>query len=102
MTSLGNNKSIKRILSELRSGILDDHDLLGAIEWLGKKFTENTGIPVKFSFPGKGISAPEPIGNCVFRFCQEAFTNITRHSEASKFFVTRYAILHNIISDIGT
>ncbi len=79
----GSNKSIRRILSELRSGILDDHDLPGAIELLGKKFSEISGIPVHYSFPEKGINATEPIGNCIFRLCQEAFTNITRHSKAS-------------------
>ncbi len=84
----GSNKSIRRILTELRSGILDDHDLLGAIEWLGKKFTANTGIPVQFTFPENRIDAPEPIGNCIFRLCQEAFTNITRHSGAAKVFVS--------------
>ena len=79
----GSNKSIRRILSELRSGILDDHDLPGAIELLGKKFSETSGIPVHFTFPENGINAAEPIGNCIFRLCQEAFTNITRHANAS-------------------
>ena len=79
----GSNKSIRRILSELRSGILDDHDLPGAIELLGKKFSETSGIPVHFTFPENGINAAEPIGNCIFRLCQEAFTNITRHAKAS-------------------
>ncbi len=82
------NKSIRRILSELRSGILDDHDLLGAVEWLGKKFTANTGIPVTFIFPDKRLNVPEPIGNCIFRLCQEAFTNITRYSKASEVVVS--------------
>ncbi len=82
------NKSIRRILSELRSGVLDDHDLLGAVEWLGKNFTANTGIPVTFIFADKRINVPEPIGNCIFRLCQEAFTNITRYSKASEVVVS--------------
>ncbi|MDQ6845740.1 MAG: PAS domain S-box protein, partial [Bacteroidota bacterium] len=83
----GSNKSIRRILSELRSGILDDHDLLGAIEWLGKQFTASTGVPVRFSFPGKGIKVSVPVANCIFRLYQEAFTNITRYAHANEVLV---------------
>lgn len=93
------NKSIRRILSELRSGIFDDHDLLSAIEWLGKNFTENTGIPVRFSFPESGVNTTEPIANCIFRLCQEAFTNITRHSHASQVSVT-VTIIDNIVAAV--
>src|SRR6185369_8000827 len=47
----GSNQSIRRILSELRPGILDDYDLVEALEWLDDQFTANTGIAVKFNKP---------------------------------------------------
>ena len=100
----GSNKSIRRILSELRSGILNDHDLLEAIEGLGKQFTANTGIPVKFALPENGITATAPIANCIFRLYQEAFTNITRYASASEISVTlstHNQIITAVVEDNG-
>ncbi|MEO8765166.1 MAG: PAS domain S-box protein [Ginsengibacter sp.] len=98
------NQSIRRILNELRSGILDDHDLLEAIEWLGNQFTANTGIPVKLAFPEKGIIATPPIANCIFRLYQEAFTNITRYARATNVNVSLTAhgqVIMAIVEDNG-
>jgi signal transduction histidine kinase len=78
----GSNQSVRRILSELRPQILDDHGLLEAIEWLGRQFSETTGIPVKFTTPEKDIKVTEEMATSIFRVCQEAFTNITRYSQA--------------------
>lgn len=80
----GSNQSIRRILSELRLSILDDHDLLEAIEWLNRQFTANTGIPVKFTTDGIKIKLSESVTTCIFRVYQEAFTNITRYAQAKK------------------
>ena len=76
----GSNQSIRRILSELRPVILDDHGLLEAMEWLGNQFTANTGIIVKFDCSETEIKSSEQITTCIFRVYQEAFTNITRHA----------------------
>jgi PAS domain S-box-containing protein len=76
----GSNQSIRRILSELRPVILDDHGLLEAMEWLDTQFTANTGIPVKFACSENEIKSSEQIATCIFRVYQEAFTNITRHA----------------------
>ena len=100
----GSNKSIRRILSELRSGILDDHDLFEAIEWLGKQFTANTGIPVRFVFPENRIKVAAPIANCIFRLYQEAFTNITRYAKATKIsatLITQDQIITAVVEDDG-
>ncbi|MBL7703895.1 MAG: PAS domain S-box protein [Ferruginibacter sp.] len=77
------NQAIRRILSELRPGILDDYGLLEAIEWLGSQFTTHTGIPFKFTCNEKRIHAAEPVITCIFRIYQEALTNITRYAHAA-------------------
>jgi PAS domain S-box-containing protein len=79
----GSNQSVRKILSELRPGILDDQGLLEAIEWLGRQFSEATGVPVKFTTPEKDIKVSEQIATCIFRVCQETFTNITRYAHAN-------------------
>jgi signal transduction histidine kinase len=78
----GSNLSVRKILGELRPGILDEHGLLEAIAWLRQQFTEATGIPVNFTTTVKNIKVSEQIAICIFRVYQEAFTNITRHSHA--------------------
>ena len=80
----GSNQSIRRILSELRPTILDDYGLVEAVEWLGQQFTQNTGIPVKFSSSDTQVKLPEQIATCIFRVYQEALTNITRYAHADK------------------
>ena len=84
----GSNQSVRRILSELRPRILDDHGLLEAIEWLGRQFSETTGIPVKFTTPEKDIKVSEQMATCFFRVCQEAFTNITRYALAKNVMIS--------------
>ena len=79
----GSNQAVRRILSELRPSVLDDHGLLEAMEWQGRQFSETTGISFKFTTPEKDIKVPEQIATCIFRVCQEAFTNISRYSKAT-------------------
>lgn len=80
----GSNQSIRRILSELRPGILDDYGLIEALEWQNRQFTSHTGIPVEFATTERELKLPEPVATCIFRVYQEAFTNITRHAAATK------------------
>jgi signal transduction histidine kinase len=90
----GSNKSIRRILSELRPGILDDRGLLEAIKWLGRQLTANTGIQVQFTSNETDLKSPEPIATCIFRVYQEALTNIMRYADA-----TNVQASLNIVSD---
>jgi signal transduction histidine kinase len=80
----GSNKSIRRILSELRPGILDDYGLLDALEWLGNQFTANTGVPLNFTAAEKNFKSSAPVVTCIFRVYQEALTNITKYAKATK------------------
>jgi len=79
----GSNQSIRRILSELRPGLLDERGLIEAVKWLGRQFTENTGLPVHFSSTETEIKLAEPQATCIFRVYQEALTNIMRYAKAN-------------------
>ncbi|WP_158638320.1 PAS domain S-box protein [Panacibacter ginsenosidivorans] len=96
----GSNQSIRRILSELRPGVLDENGLLEAMQWLDSQFTANTGIPVIFSTVEKKIRSSEPIANCIFRVYQEALTNITRYANAHKVFSSLNITGDNIVVTI--
>ncbi|MCW3106895.1 MAG: domain S-box protein [Segetibacter sp.] len=93
----GSNQSIRRILSELRPRILDDHGLLEAVEWLSRQFSATTGIPVKCTTPEKDIKVQEQIATCLFRVCQEALTNITRYALAKNVSISISIIEKDII-----
>ncbi|MCW3119386.1 MAG: domain S-box protein, partial [Chitinophagaceae bacterium] len=92
----GSNQSVRKILSELRSGILGDHGLPEALKWQGRQFTERTGIPVEFTITEKALKLPEEIAASIFRVYQESLTNIMRHAEARKV-LTSLKILDNFI-----
>ena len=93
----GSNESVRKILNELRHGILDDNGLLEALEWQGNQFTEVAGIPVKFITREVSLVLPEGIANCLFRLYQESLTNIARHAQASKVITSIKIKKENII-----
>ncbi|MDX2046001.1 MAG: PAS domain S-box protein [Chitinophagaceae bacterium] len=80
----GSNESVRKILQDLRHGILEDDGLLDAMEWQGNQFTEISGIPVQFITSETKLALPEHIANSLFRLYQEALTNVTRHAQATK------------------
>lgn len=93
----GSNESVRKILNELRHGILEDNGLLEALEWQGNQFTEVAGIPVKFSTKEVSLVLSEEIANCLFRLYQESLTNIARHAQATKVITSVKIKKENII-----
>ncbi len=83
-------KTVERILMQLRPGLLDDLGLTSAIEWQAEEFQRRTGIvcdAILDPDPEKLISDTK-VTTAVFRICQEALTNIARHSQATKVEIT--------------
>lgn len=100
----GSNKSIRRILNELRPTVLDDYDLTDALHWQSKLFSNNTGIPIEWTIKNFPTRPREDISNCLFRVFQEALTNITRYAEAKTVFATLQLLngqIEMIIKDDG-
>ncbi len=75
-------KSVRKICSGLRPGILDDAGLAAAIEWQANEFTSRTGIPTQVSLPPTALVLDGDRATTIFRIFQECLTNITRHAEA--------------------
>lgn len=76
-------RSVQRISTELRPGILDHLGLVAAIEWQAKEFQTRTGIQCRVS---AGLAEYEPdqdISTALFRILQETLTNIIRHANAT-------------------
>ena len=75
-------ETTRKIIAELRPGILDELGLVAAAEWLVQEFQKRTGIKcgLKIDFEDKDL--PQNIKTAMFRILQECLTNITRHAAA--------------------
>lgn len=74
---------IRMISTQLRPSILDHFGIGAAIEWLAEDFQKRTDISCKIKIEPKDIELDEFTSTGIFRICQEALTNITRHANAT-------------------
>lgn len=77
-------KTVRRIATELRPGVLDDLGLVAAIEWQAQDFQKRTGIKCEFTPSVEDISLDQDRSTAVFRIFQETLTNIARHANATR------------------
>ncbi len=81
-------KSIRRIATELRPGMLDDLGLGASIEWQAQDFQKRTGIRVRCKIKGDALSIHRAESLALFRILQESLTNVARHANAKRVQVT--------------
>ena len=77
-------KDLKRIYGNLRPLILDDLGVIPAIRALIRQFSE-VKPQVRFdqAFSVDEAEIPEPIKIVLYRVCQEAINNVSKHSDAT-------------------
>jgi PAS domain S-box-containing protein len=76
-------QSVRRVVSELRPGLLDDLGLSAALEWQAQDFARRTGIECQIDLGEEDIWLDNERDTAIFRIFQETLTNIARHAEAS-------------------
>jgi two-component system sensor histidine kinase UhpB len=76
-------RCVRRISSELRPSILDDLGLGAAIEWLAHDVETRTRMQCSVEVP-EDLTLPTELATPLFRICQEALTNVTRHAHATR------------------
>jgi signal transduction histidine kinase len=81
-------RKLREVAAHLRPPILDHLSLPDALEWLLEQHGERTGLHCEVQIDSFEIAADDEIKMAVFRICQEALTNITRHAHASQVMVT--------------
>jgi PAS domain S-box-containing protein len=68
----------------LHPPLLDESGLQAAISWYAAGLTERTGLPIDVEVSDNVGRLPRDLELVLFRFLQEALTNIHRHSGAKK------------------
>ena len=77
-------RTVRKISTELRPGILDELGVAAAIEWMAKDFQNRTGIDCKVRIRAVDTISDTVRATAIFRIVQEALTNIMRHAAASQ------------------
>jgi len=81
-------EGLRRCAQNLRPRILDDLGLLPVLEWMAEDLVRNHGIDTQVEVEGTERSLPEEVQLLLFRIAQEALSNIRRHAEASRAWIT--------------
>jgi signal transduction histidine kinase len=100
----GTIKTVQRISTQLRPAILDELGLAEAIEWLANEFRSRTGIACTPDILLPANNLNKDVATAVFRICQEALTNVIRHSGATRVAIsleTRHGCIVLAVSDNG-
>lgn len=85
----------RHIITDLRPSIIDDLGLMAALEWQAAEFHRRTGIECRVVCISQNEHCHKPCKDCkhqlgktlsinLFRIFQEALTNVSRHSGASR------------------
>lgn len=75
-------KTVRRIATELRPGVLDSLGLAASIEWQAREFRKRMGIPCTVDAPERRLPLTPAQSTALFRVFQETLTNVARHARA--------------------
>ena len=92
--------SVRRILSSLRPGILDDLGLIAALEWHSAEEEKLSGIKIDFKANIKELSLPEIFSTAIFRIYQEALTYIISDAYANKVIASLHTNNNSLVLEI--
>ncbi|MGB5197557.1 MAG: ATP-binding protein, partial [Candidatus Deferrimicrobium sp.] len=77
-------RTVRKIATDLRPGILDELGVIAAIRWLVKNFQNRTRISCKVTVREVAKISDIVCATAIFRIVQEALTNVMRHAAASQ------------------
>jgi len=102
MTDLvdGTIRTVRRVATELRPGMLDDLGLPAALEWQAQEFSRHTGIHAHLEIGEGAFDLTRDVATALFRIFQESLTNIARHARASQVLVTLKKSIGGVILTI--
>src|SRR3989337_593663 len=93
-------RTVRRIATDMRPGILDELGVAPALEWLVKDFQKRTGISGKIVLRGVDRTTDTVLSTAIFRIVQEALTNVMRHAAASQVTVSLEKMNNALILEV--
>jgi len=75
---------VHQISTNLRPHLLDDLGLVEAIYWMCEELEKSAGIKCKVELQPEEVHFSAELTTTIFRMCQEALTNVIRHSNATR------------------
>ncbi|WP_084545259.1 cache domain-containing protein [Derxia gummosa] len=84
----GAEDKLREISHRLRPLMLDELGLPASLMRIAADFSSDTGIHTEVQLPEHARDLPEHVVTVLFRVAQEALTNIARHSQATRAWIT--------------
>jgi PAS domain S-box-containing protein len=97
-------RTVQRITSELRPGLLDDLGLAAAMEWQAEEFQKRTGTTCSITVRPEDMDLDRRRSTAIFRIFQETLTNVARHARATQVeavLESRDGQIHLMVKDNG-
>ncbi len=93
-------RTVRKIATDLRPGILDELGVVAAIEWVAKDFRKRTGISCQVAGQGAERISDPGLSTAIFRIVQEALTNVSRYAAASEVKVSLEKKVDSLIVEV--
>ncbi len=75
---------VHNIIFDLRPSVLDDLGVVASLKWYVKTYIEPLGIKTRITVDGQDRRLDEKREVALYRFLQEALSNIIKHAEATE------------------
>jgi signal transduction histidine kinase len=79
---------LRRLIDDLRPSHLDDLGLPAALRWYSGEVETRTDLKIQVNAPTGPCELPLQIKTALFRIAQEALTNVVKHAEAKRVWIT--------------
>jgi signal transduction histidine kinase len=76
-------EQIRELSFRLRPAMLDDLGLTPALQWYIRQYAQRVNLDVQLDISDLEERLPSHVETALYRICQEALTNVTRHAQAS-------------------
>lgn len=77
-------RQVRTVMADLRPPMLDDYGLLAALQWYAEQFSARTGVRCLVQGAEPARRLPHRVEVALFRICQEALTNVSKHANATE------------------
>ncbi len=94
-------KTVRRMSSQLRPGMLDDLGLGPSLEWYAQEFQTRTNITVETNILEQELALNHAQATALYRIFQETLTNVARHANATRVRATLHVNHEQLVLEIA-